>query len=126
MSAEITRRAFPNSDVPIVSYGLPFPETCAKHVETTFKASRVYIIASGSLARNMDALTRLQNALDGKVVGTRMGLKPHTQLDEVLEMIQEAESLDTDIIVTLGAGTTSDAAKIVAFVSETLRSKDLH
>lgn len=93
MSAEITRRAFPNSDVPIVSYGLPFPETCAKHVETTFKASRIYIIASGSLARNMDALTRLQNALDGKVVGTRMGLKPHTQLDEVLEMIHEAKSL---------------------------------
>lgn len=125
MSTEIIRRAFPNSDTPIVSYGHPFPETCANHVATTFKASRVYIIASGSLARSTDALTRLHNALDGKVSGTRIGLKPHTQLDEVLEMIHETRSVDADMIVTLGGGTTTDAAKVIAFVSWMLLSTDL-
>ncbi len=123
MSTEITRRAFPDSESPTVSYGLSFPQACAKHVETTFKASRVYIIASGSLARNTNALTRLQNALNGKVVATRTGLKPHTQLDEVLEMIHQARSVNADMIVTLGGGTTTDAAKVTAFVSSDLPSK---
>jgi len=60
---EIVRPAFPDRDIPKISFGLPFPEACAKHVEETFGASRVYIIASKSLSTNTDALKRLEEIL---------------------------------------------------------------
>jgi len=104
-----------------VSHGLPFPDTCAKHVSTTFQASRIYIIASGSLCRNTDYVKQLQFALAGKVVGVREGMKPHTLWSEVLEITAEARKADADLLITLGAGSLTDAAKVVA----TVRSKHL-
>lgn len=94
---------------------LPFPEACAKHVQSTFNASRVYIIASKSLSANTDALTRLQNALGSKIVATRIGMKPHTLWSDILSIVNEARPLDPDCIITLGAGSLTDGAKIIAW-----------
>lgn len=121
-SQEILRSAFAGKDRPLVSQGLPFPEACLKHVSTTFNASRVYIISSGSLARNTDALERLQRALEGKVVGTRVGMKPHTYFGEVLEIVRDAREARADCIVTLGGGSLADGAKVVALVSSPFRT----
>ena len=99
-----------------VSYGLPFPEACKKHVVETFKASKVYIIASGSLSRNTSHVKRLQAALGDKVVGTRYGMKPHTLWSEILEVVQDASNVGADLLVTLGAGSLTDGAKIIALV----------
>ncbi len=66
---EVCQRAFPEYERPLVTYGLPYTEACRKHVEQTFKASRVYIISSASLARDTTALSDLQQALDGKLAG---------------------------------------------------------
>ncbi|KAI9709173.1 MAG: hypothetical protein M1812_007758 [Candelaria pacifica] len=111
---ETLRPAFPDRDEPKISFGLPFPEACAKHVESTFKASRVYIIASKSLSKNTNALVSLQAALGDKVVGTRIGMKSHTLWSEVVEIVQDARNARADFLVTLGAGSLSDGAKIVA------------
>ncbi|OAQ63670.2 Dehydroquinate synthase-like protein [Pochonia chlamydosporia 170] len=77
---------------PYVSYGLPYQVSCARHVKDTFNASKVYIIASGSLARNTDRLDRLVEAL-GKdaVVGIRRGITPHTPWSEILSITQECQ-----------------------------------
>jgi alcohol dehydrogenase class IV len=99
-----------------VSYGLPFPEACNKHVLETFKASKVYIIASGSLSRNTDHVERLQGALGDKVVGIRYGMKPHSLWSEILEVAQDASSVGADLLITLGAGSLTDGAKIIALV----------
>lgn len=115
-SSEVYRPAFSTGDYPHISYNLPFHKSCAKHVSETFKASRVYIIASGSLARNTDNVTKLQDALGSKVVGTRIGMKPHTLWSEILEIAKEAKELEADILVTLGAGSLTDGAKIIALV----------
>lgn len=48
---------------PYVSWGRPYYESCAKHVQQTFNASRVYVVASGSLARNTDKLDKLIEAI---------------------------------------------------------------
>lgn len=76
---------------------------------------RVYIIASGSLAKN-GALGELQRALGSKVAGTRVGMKGHTMMSEVLEIIHDARKVGADLLVTLGGGTLSDGAKLVSFV----------
>lgn len=115
-SSESYREAFPGSKTPHISYGLSFPEACAKHVQGTFNASRVYIIASKTLSTNTDALQRLETALDEKVVGKRVGMTPHTLWSECLEVTAEARTLNADLIITLGAGSLTDAAKIVALV----------
>ncbi|KAJ9644329.1 hypothetical protein H2204_001681 [Knufia peltigerae] len=99
---------------PYVSHGLPYDVACAKHVSETFHAKRVYIIASGTLARTSDKVERLITAI-GKdnVVGVRKGMTPHTPWSEILSIAGECRKLDVDCVVTLGAGSTTDGAKIV-------------
>lgn len=108
--------AFSDRPIPYITYGLPFDEACAYHVESTLQASRVYIIASKSLSTNTSAPQRLHRALGDKVVGTRIGMAPHTHWDEVLEVAQDAAPRTPDCIVTLGAGSLTDAAKVVAWM----------
>ncbi|KAJ5952164.1 Dehydroquinate synthase-like protein [Penicillium vulpinum] len=99
---------------PHVSWGLTYEESCAKHLEHTFHASRVYIIASGSLARNTDRVDRLIKAIgESKVVGVRNGITPHTPWSEILSIAAECRAANADSVVTLGAGSITDGAKIV-------------
>ena len=112
---EVYRYAFPESP-PHISYGIAFHESCVKHVSETFNAKRVYIIASGSLSRQTDNIKKLETALDGKVVGIRHGMTPHTLCSEVLEIIHDAREARADLISTCGAGSLTDAAKIIALV----------
>ncbi|KAL3446554.1 alcohol dehydrogenase [Aspergillus insuetus] len=115
---ETFRPAFADRPRPLLSYGIPFPEAVARHVVDTFDAKRVYVICSGSLARNTDSLDRLAETL-GKVkvsiVGKRVGMKPHTLWSEVLEITEDARACEADLILTLGGGSLTDGAKVVAF-----------
>ncbi|PSN63198.1 Dehydroquinate synthase-like protein [Corynespora cassiicola Philippines] len=99
---------------PWVSYGRPYYESCAKHVEDTFHASKVYIIASGSLSSSTDKVDKLIDAL-GKdvVVGVRKGMKPHTLWSDILSITAECREAGADCVVTLGAGSITDGAKLV-------------
>lgn len=111
--AENYRSAGPDSRAHI-SYGLPFAQAAAKHVEQTFRAGRVYILASASLAAHTNQVKTLQDALDGRVAGIRIGMKPHTLWSECLEIIEDARRVDADLILTVGGGSLTDAAKITA------------
>ncbi len=104
---------------PYLSYGRPYYELCAKHVEQTFHASRVYIIASRSLAANTDRVDKLVEALGpARVVGVRrQGITPHTPWSEILSITAECREARADCVVTLGAGSTTDGAKLVVLVS---------
>jgi alcohol dehydrogenase class IV len=107
--------AFEDRTIPYISYGQKFPEDCNDQVQNAVGANRVYIIASKSLATNTDALNLLQKALGDKVVGTRIGMTPHTLWSEILEIINDARPLNVDCIVTLGAGSITDGSKIIAW-----------
>ncbi|KAF2794767.1 putative Fe-containing alcohol dehydrogenase [Melanomma pulvis-pyrius CBS 109.77] len=99
---------------PWVSYGRPYDESCAKHVRETFHASRIYIIASGSLAKNTDKVDKLIDALGkSNVVGTRKGVTPHTLWSDILSIAAECRELKVDCVITLGAGSITDGAKLV-------------
>jgi len=119
-SSKVSGTAETNSLVsPYVSYGLPYTEACAKHVRETFNSSRAYIIASGTLSRETDRLERLIEALKGKgvdVVGVKKGMRPHTPWTQIIEIANEARAANVDCIITLGAGSLTDGAKIVVLV----------
>lgn len=116
--SEIYRPAFTNG-YPDIASGLPFPAACEKHVFKTFQAERVYIIASASLARNTDNLEELLSALSAKFFGCRRGMTPHGLWSEVLEVTKQAKEANAEIIATIGAGSLTGAAKIIALVSLT-------
>lgn len=102
---------------PDVSYGLPFPEAAKKHVERLGR-SKVYIICSGTLSRTTDALQRLIKGLgEDNVAGVRKGMTPHSLWSEILEVTADARKAQADCLITLGAGSLTDAAKIVTLVS---------
>ncbi|RAL09512.1 iron-containing alcohol dehydrogenase [Aspergillus homomorphus CBS 101889] len=112
---ETVRPAFVDRPRPLLAYGIPFPAAAAHHVDDLFHASRVYIICSASLARNTDALDRLVEAIGEKqVVGKRIGMQSHTLWSEVLEAANAAREAEADCLITLGGGSLTDAAKVVA------------
>lgn len=103
---------------PYVSSGLPFQIACATHVRDTFKASRVYIVASRSLAANTDNVDKLVQAVGhDRVAGVRKGISPHSPISEILEIVKECKERRVDCLVTLGAGSITDGCKLVVFVS---------
>ena len=121
---EVIRPAFaevPNG--PHLTYNLPFDKACAKHVEATFDAERVYILASGSLCRNTQYVEQLRQALGSRGAGLREGMTPHTLWNEVLEVADDCRRLRADLVVTIGGGSLTDAAKIVTLVSEQTRKR---
>ncbi|KAL4973919.1 alcohol dehydrogenase [Aspergillus desertorum] len=115
---ETFRPAFADRPRPLLSYGLPFPEAVSRHVVDTFNAKRVYVICSGSLAKNTDTLDRLAQALgkvDVAIVGRRIGMKSHTLWSEVLEITENARACSADLILTVGGGSLTDGAKVIAY-----------
>ncbi|KAJ7640653.1 putative Fe-containing alcohol dehydrogenase [Mycena rosella] len=114
ITGEVYRQAFPNSAKPMLSYGIPLGEACRKHAEE-YGVKKIYILASGTLSRNTNLLQGLKRALDGMVVGERIGMTPHTLVSEVIEVLHDVRQTAADCIVTLGGGSLSDAAKAITF-----------
>ncbi|RDW61041.1 iron-containing alcohol dehydrogenase-like protein [Coleophoma cylindrospora] len=111
---EVYRLAFPPKTKPHISTGIAFPAATAYHVANTFHASKVYVIVSSSISKT-DNFTVLQKALGDKIVGVRKGIKPHTPWDDVLDIIKDLKEKQADLIVTLGAGSLTDGAKVISF-----------
>lgn len=104
---------------PYISYGRPYDEACAKHIRETFHASKVYIIASYSLSQNTDKLDKLIEAISKeKVIGVRKGMTPHSPWSEILSVAAECRAAAADCVVTLGAGSLTDGAKLVVLVDQ--------
>jgi hypothetical protein len=72
----------------------------AQHVESTFNVSRVYIICSGSSAKNTKNLDDLKAALGDKVPGVRIGMTPQTLWSEVLEITKDSRAANADLLIT--------------------------
>ncbi|KAK3683004.1 alcohol dehydrogenase [Podospora appendiculata] len=98
---------------PFVSIGLPFAQACKHHAAETFGAKRVYIIVSSSISKT-SSFTDLKDALGDSVVGVRYGIRPHVPWTDVLEVAADLRDLAADLIVTLGAGSLTDGAKVAA------------
>ncbi len=96
-----------------VIYGMPFVDAVREEVER-LGAGRVFVMASGTLARETDAVARLEAALGRRFVGLFDRMRPHVRRDDVLVAVGAAREGAIDLIVTLGGGTVTDGAKMVA------------
>ena len=85
-------------------------------------ASRVFIVASKSLARNADAFDDLRQAVGSREVGLFDGCREHTPLDTVIACADAVRQADPDVILTVGGGTPIDTVKLV----QICLSHDIH
>ena len=96
-----------------VIFGTPFVDAVREEADR-LGAERIYVLASGTLARETDCLARLSDAMGGRIAGVYDRLRPHVQREDVIEATVEARGVGADLILTVGGGTPTDAAKMVA------------
>lgn len=96
-----------------IVYGIGFERAIADEVQLV-GARRVFVIASGTLARETDAVQRLATALGERFAGQWTRVGAHTPRDDVVAAANLAREQGADLIVTLGGGSVTDAAKVVS------------
>jgi len=95
-----------------VIFGSPFAEALAREIDRV-EARAVFILASGTLARETDTVDRLQRMLGNRLAGICARIGAHTPRTDVVAAANAARDAGADLIVTLGGGSVTDAAKMV-------------
>jgi maleylacetate reductase len=97
-----------------VVYGRPFAEAAKEQVEQS-GATSVFLLASGTLARETDMVGQLREALGNRFAGMHARIGAHTPRHDVVDAANAARAAGADLLLTLGGGSVTDAAKMVAF-----------
>ncbi len=97
-----------------VVYGRPFAEALKDEVEKS-GAHAVFLLASGTLSREtgtVDQIRQRHSATASPGVCAKIG--SHTPRIDVVAAANRAREAGADLLVTLGGGSVTDAAKMVA------------
>jgi maleylacetate reductase len=97
-----------------VIYGRPFAEALKEQVEQS-GATAVFLLASGTLARETGLVGQVRDALGNRLAGVHARIGAHTPRIDVVDAANAARAAQADLLVTLGGGSVTDAAKMVAF-----------
>jgi maleylacetate reductase len=95
-----------------VIYGRPFAEALAQEVDR-LEARAVFILASGTLARETDVIERARQMLGNRYAGVCAKIGAHTPRSDCVAAANTAREAGADLIVTIGGGSVTDAAKMV-------------
>ena len=102
--------SYPNTQR--IIFGTPFEQAISTELRTV-GAQRVYVLSSGSLFRDTEAVNQLKNILGSRCVGIFHEMPAHTPRIAVVKAAQEAQKAQADLILTLGGGSITDAGKMV-------------
>src|SRR5712692_10783826 len=97
-----------------VIYGRPFADALKEQVEAS-DAHAVFLLASGTLNRETDLVGQVRHALGNRLAGVYAKIGAHTPRTDVVDAANAARAAGADLIATLGGGSVTDAAKMVAF-----------
>ncbi len=95
-----------------VVYGVPFATALRQEVDTA-GSHAVYVLASGTLARQTDVLDQVRDALGNRLAGVCAKIGSHTPRNDVVAAANEARVQGADALLTVGGGSVTDAAKMV-------------
>jgi maleylacetate reductase len=95
-----------------VVYGVPFATALRQEVDNA-GSHAVYVLASGTLARQTDVLDQMRDALGNRLAGVCAKIGSHTPRIDVVAAANEARALGADALLTVGGGSVTDAAKMV-------------
>jgi maleylacetate reductase len=95
-----------------VVFGKPYADALAQEVDR-LDARAVFILASGTLARETDLVEQLRQMLGNRFAGLCAKIGAHTPRTDVVAAANMAREAGSDLIITLGGGSVTDAAKMV-------------
>ncbi|MFZ5778999.1 MAG: iron-containing alcohol dehydrogenase [Pseudomonadota bacterium] len=95
-----------------VHYGKPAAPSVAELVKA-YGAERVLLMVSGTLNRETDEVEKIRQALGDRCAGTFDRMPAHSPRSAVIAATAQARAAKADLIVTLGGGSITDAAKVV-------------
>jgi len=95
-----------------VIYGIPLAQALADEVNR-LDARAVYVMASGTLNRETDVIDTVRRVLGNRLAGVCAKIGSHTPRVDVLAAANEARAVKADLILTVGGGSVTDAAKMV-------------
>ena len=77
-------------------------------------AKRIFLLVSSTLRHNTDEIARIESALGSRLAMTYDGIAPHAPRTDVLKAMAAARDVNTDLIITVGGGSVTDAGKVIA------------
>lgn len=95
-----------------VSYGTPVAEALDAELSLTGE-KRVFVLASGTLARTSTVVTDIERVLGPRFSGVWTRIGAHTPRIDVVAAANAAREAGADLILTAGGGSVTDAAKMV-------------
>jgi maleylacetate reductase len=95
-----------------VIYGIPLAEALAEEVKR-LDSQAVYVMASGTLTRETDVIAGVRDVLGNRVAGVCSSIGAHTPRVDVVAAANEARAAKADVLLTVGGGSVTDAAKMV-------------
>ena len=95
-----------------VIYGIPLAEALAQEMDR-LDARAVYVMASGTLNRETDVIDTVRRVLGNRLAGVCAKIGSHTPRVDVVAAANGARAVKADLIVTVGGGSVTDAAKMV-------------
>jgi maleylacetate reductase len=95
-----------------VVFGTPAAVAVAE-IAAQMGARRVFLMVSGTLRRETQEVGRIEAALGPRVAGVFDRVPAHTPRGAVVAAAEAARAGDADLIVTVGGGSVTDAAKAV-------------
>jgi maleylacetate reductase len=91
-----------------------FGQPAAPAIAELAKDARcVFLMVSGTLNRETDEIDKVRRALGNRCVGVFDKMLPHTPRSAVIAAAEQAREARADLIVTIGGGSITDAAKTV-------------
>jgi maleylacetate reductase len=95
-----------------VIYGVPLAKALADEVDR-LDARAVYVMASGTLNRETDVIDTVRRVLGNRLAGVCAKIGSHTPRVDVVAAANEARATKADLLLTVGGGSVTDAAKMV-------------
>ncbi len=95
-----------------VLFGVPAAEAVAEQARRR-DAHRVFLMVSGTLNRTTAEIDKLRQALGNRCAGVFDRMPAHSPRGAVIAAAAQAREAGADLIVTLGGGSITDAAKAV-------------
>jgi maleylacetate reductase len=95
-----------------VIFGKPAADALIQEVETR-GAQRVFLLVSGTLDRETDAISTIRKQLGDRYAGTHDHMPAHSPRSAVVACANAARDAGTDLLVTIGGGSTTDGGKAV-------------
>ncbi len=77
---------------------------------------KIFLLASTTLRDHTDEIRKIEAALGARHAATYSGIAPHAPRADVLKAADAARAAGADLIVSVGGGSVTDSAKIVALL----------